>query len=275
MSSVYQLSTTKHLVIKPGNHTHTGSHMFSSFLNANVRLCRRLDRWFPTDFQIDGNTFFLRHFAPASLKPNQYVYDLGSGSNPLVTVPTKTELNLFVIGLDISPNELDAAPAGSYDRSIVADLTTYTGNADGDLVICQSTLEHVRNAPGAMKAIASCLKPGATAVIFLPCRKALFARLNLLLPEAMKRRILFSIFPVTNDGHNGFPAHYHKATPNEYRRIAADVGLEVVDAKLFWKSSYFHFFVPLYLSWRAFQFGSRLISGDNACETFAMVLRRK
>lgn len=248
--------------------------MFGAFVDFNVRIARRIDGWLPRDYRTDGNTYFLREMAPGFLARDLTIYDLGSGSNPLISTSQKTELGLYVVGLDISADELAAAPAGSYDRTIVADLTKFHGDGDADVVICQSTLEHVDDAPGAVRAIGSCLKPGGTALIFLPCRNALFARINLLLPEALKRRILFTIYPHADDGHYGFPALYDKATPREYREMAQAGGLQVVETKLFWKSSYFHFFLPFYVLWRLTQALARLVLGENACETFAMVLRK-
>ena len=99
-----------------------------------------------------------------------------------------------MVGLDIDGKELSAAPDGLYDRTAAADITKYRGQGDADLVICQALLEHVHDTGRALEAIASILKPGGRALIFVPSRNAVYARLNLLLPENLKRRILFAFF---------------------------------------------------------------------------------
>jgi SAM-dependent methyltransferase len=61
--------------------------------------------------------------------------------------------------------------------------------------VCQALLEHVSDVNGAFESIASILRPGGQAVIFVRSRNAVFARINLVLPEKFKRWILFQVFP--------------------------------------------------------------------------------
>ncbi|HGG04986.1 MAG TPA: methyltransferase domain-containing protein, partial [Aliiroseovarius sp.] len=181
-----------------------------------------------------------------------------------------------VVGLDIDPDELGAAPDGAYDETLARDLCTFTGQGDADLVICQATLEHVPDTAGAIRAIASILKPGGKALIFAPSRNALFARLNLLLPQKWKENILYFVYPVPDvTQHQGFPAHYDKCTPREIEKLAQENGLEVSERHLFWMSSYFFNLVPAYVFWRLWQGIFRLVAGPNAAETFAYVLTKQ
>ncbi len=71
-------------------------------------------------------------------------------------------------------------------------------------MICQALLEHVPSTERAFRAIGSLLKPGGLALIFAPSRNAVFARLNLLLPQRLKRAILFAVFPESRyrDGYS-------------------------------------------------------------------------
>ena len=102
----------------------------------------------------DGNQEFKAIVVPSLLRPGLRVYDLGGGSNPYLDPATKAQQNLFVVGLDISEAELLAAPPGAYDRTIAADLCSFRGQGDADLVICQATLEHVPDTAGAIRAVA-------------------------------------------------------------------------------------------------------------------------
>lgn len=248
--------------------------LFRKFIDLNLAVCRGFDRLLPDSVCWDGNKEFQRLALPSVLGSPGLLYDLGGGSRPCVTLEQKRNLSLSIVGLDISQEELLSAPADVYDKVIPHDLCTYVGNCDGDIVVCQATLEHVPDTPGAMRAISSCLKDGGRAAIFAPGRNAIFARLNLILPEGLKRALLFSIFPAKAQGHDGFPAHYDHCTPSDIDRLAAKYNLIIEEKRLFWNSSYFRFFFPLYLVWRLSQLGMRLALGQNAAEAFYYILRK-
>lgn len=245
------------------------------FIALNQRLSWGIDRLLlPKSARIDGNKDFKASIVPALLRSGLTVYDLGGGSNPYLDDKTKGDLGLWVVGLDISEVELLAAPAGSYESLIEADLCSFRGKGDADLVICQATLEHVPDTAGAMRAIAETLAPGGYACIFVPSRNAAFARLNLILPESVKRRLLFALFPQKALGHDGFKAYYDRCTPAELERLACDNGLELVERRLYWVSSYFAILTPIFLIWRMWQGLFWLVAGPQAAETFVLVLRR-
>jgi 2-polyprenyl-6-hydroxyphenyl methylase/3-demethylubiquinone-9 3-methyltransferase len=245
------------------------------FVRANVAISEFLDRALPSRLRIDGNRTFATEIAPALLTPNARVYDLGGGARPFVSPSEKRRLRLFVVGLDLNAEELSKAPRGIYDEEIEADLTSFEGRGDADVVICQATLEHVRDGEGALRGIASCVKPGGVVAIFSPSRNAFFARLNRVLSEGLKRRLLFAIYPEKGKGHDGFPAFYDKCLPSDVETIAKRNGLELIERHLFWKSSYFYFFVPAFLAWRIWLGVSALVLGKDAVETYAYVFRRK
>lgn len=248
--------------------------IFRRFVQLNKKLSVQFDRLIPSDYRIDGNACFQDRVLPPLIENGARIYDLGGGSRPYITADDRRRKALHVVGLDISDEELVAAPRGSYDQAIVADLTRFVGPGDGDLVICQATLEHVPDTDGALRAIASCLKPGGRAAIFAPSRNALFARLNLVLPERVKKKILFSLFPEKATGHEGFQAYYDRCTPSLIRKTAERYGLEVESQHFYWKSSYFSFFTPLYVLWRLWLIGHRAVRGDEAAETFAFIFRK-
>ncbi|MER9335528.1 class I SAM-dependent methyltransferase [Mesorhizobium sp. M0293] len=244
------------------------------FVRANVAISEFLDRALPSRLRIDGNRIFATEIAPAWLASDAVVYDLGGGARPFVSLLEKRRLKLFVVGLDLDAEELSKAPRGIYDEEIEADLTSFEGRGDADVVICQATLEHVRDGEGALRGIASCVKPGGVVAIFSPSRNAVFARVNRVLPERLKRRLLFAVYPEKGMGHDGFPAFYDKCLPSDVEAIARRNGLELIERRLFWKSSYFYFFVPAFLAWRIWLGVSALFLGKDAAETYAYVFRR-
>jgi len=245
------------------------------FVRVNQAASVWIDRLLlPDRLRQDGNKTFQSEILPQHVSSGMRVYDLGGGAQPYFSPDQKASLGLYVTGLDISAEELEASPEGGYNRKIVADLCTFQGPRDADLVVCQATLEHVPDTAGAIRAIAETLAPGGKAVLFLPCRNAVFARLNLLLPETLKKRLLFALFPHKAEGHDGFEAHYDRCTPRDIADLARQNGLDVQEQRLFWISSYFMIFTPAFLLWRLCQGLAYLIIREQAAETFTVVLQK-
>jgi 2-polyprenyl-3-methyl-5-hydroxy-6-metoxy-1,4-benzoquinol methylase len=235
------------------------------------RWSRWLDRLLPAAMAVDGNDEFRDVLLPSLIRPGLRIYDVGGGAHPYISAAQRAALGLVVVGLDISAEELASAPEGSYDATVCADLTSWRGVAEADLVICQATLEHVADVPAAMSALAGIVRPGGVVAMFVPCRNAAYARLNLLLPEAMKRWLLDRL--AESAAHGGFPARYHRCTPDQIAALARAAGFEVTDLRLYWRSGYFEFFAPLHALWRLwtlFAYGAGL---RRACESFAIVAR--
>lgn len=248
--------------------------MLRRFIDWNKWVSARVDDLLPARLRLDGNRTFKQDVLPDAVLYGDTVYELGGGSQPWLSPSAKHTLSARVIGLDIDGAELAAAVPGAYDEIIVHDLCTFKGHADADVVICQATLEHVPDTTGALNAIATILRPGGRAFIFAPCRNAAFARLNLLLPERIKRRLLFAIFPEKAKGHDGFKAYYNHCTPGQITALARQVGLDIEQQRLFWTSSYLRIFFPAFLLWRFSQLVSWLALGEDAAETFIFILRK-
>ena len=254
-------------------HILPGSRLLRQILDSQIRWSRSCERRLPAELTTDGYSDFASRTVPAYLKKGQVVYDVGGGKRPYVSAEQKAALDLTIVGVDISQAELDRAPAGVYDRTICADISRLRGHGDADLLICLAVLEHVRDVAAAFDAIASCLKPGGRALIFVPSRNAPFARLNLMVPEGLKRRILYSVFPQSR-GHQGFPSYYDRCTPRDFAALATQAELRVDDEKLYFVSGYFYALFPAYLLWRLSKQLVYLFDRRAAAETFAMVLSK-
>lgn len=244
------------------------------FFSANAAASRWVESFFPKRLRTDGNGVFLRKYTRFPAAPGSVVYDIGGGSQPFINLGDKQWRNLILIGLDISADELEKAPTGVYDRTIAADICDYQGEGDADVVVCQALLEHVPDGAAAIRAIATTLKPGGKALIFAPCRNAIFARLNLALPEGFKRWLLRTLHSSKGHGHDGFPSYYDCCTPRDVERLAEANGLTVEDRQFFWVSSYFKALLPAYLLWRLAQGIAYLLFRENAAETYIYVLRK-
>jgi 2-polyprenyl-6-hydroxyphenyl methylase/3-demethylubiquinone-9 3-methyltransferase len=111
-------------------------------------------------------------------------------------------------------------------------------------------------------------------LLFAPSRNALFARLNLVLPETVKRKLLSAVLSSTAQAHQGFKAYYDHCVPRDIEALACANGLKVEERRLYWMSDYFHAFLPAYVAWRAYQWTMRAVIREQAAETFAYVLRK-
>jgi SAM-dependent methyltransferase len=245
------------------------------FIEINRTCSRAFDLLLiPQTLRIDGNRDFIDNFAKKYLRPGLTVYDVGGGKKPYIDHDTKTSLGLTVVGLDIDAGELSRAPPGLYDDVICADITTFAGAGNADLLVCQALLEHVNDVGAAFHSISSILRPGGQAVIFVPSRNAIFARLNLLLPEKFKRWILFQIFPQTKHSA-GFRSYYDRCTPVDFRKLIKTNGLREIDFRPYYESAYFSFFFPAHLIWRLWTLLFRTLKGDQAAETFCLAFAKQ
>ena len=248
--------------------------MWRALVKSQMWLCSSFDRLLPARFRVHGNQDFLWSLVPKYLLNGLTVYEIGGGKTPYLSPAAKKALNIKVIGLDIDMNELARAPEGAYDETICADITQYEGRGDADIVICQALLEHVQDTEAAIGAIASILRPGGLALIFVPSRNAIYARLNMVMPKNLKRRILYAVFP-DNLSRQGFPSYYDRCTPSGVKELADRVGLLPVEERYYYFSHYFSFFFPLYLIWRLWIVAFWAFYGEQAAETFSLVLGKK
>ncbi len=253
---------------------HLLRELLNHFIINQIKISESFDRLImPAKFHIDGYQDFSRSVIPRYLRKNFVIYDIGGGKNPCITSDLKAVLNCYIVGLDIDENELRAAPNGIYNKIICADIMKHEGNSNGDLVVSLALLEHVENVEAALRGMAGCLRDGGNLCLFLPSKNALFARINKRLPERTKRLILFSLFPNTKE-KQGFPAYYDRCTPRDIKRIVQSLGFEIIEERYYYISTYFSFFFPLHLLWRFYFIIFYLIAGEQAAETFGMVLRK-
>jgi 2-polyprenyl-6-hydroxyphenyl methylase/3-demethylubiquinone-9 3-methyltransferase len=243
------------------------------FVASQFRLSRSFDRLLPSHFRIDGSKSFIEEVAWSYVRPGMSVYDIGGGKHPLVNRAKKAQLGLRVTGLDVDAGELAQAPAGCYDDVCCCDIAEYRGSGTADLVICQATLEHVRDNAKAVAAIASVLRPGGMAAIFAPSRHAAYARLNLLLPEKITRKTLDFVCP-SNKGSHGFRAYYDKCSIRELSALGRQNGLEVVAIHRYYLSGYFGIFFPMYVVWRLWLLLNYAMDRERAAETFTIIFRK-
>lgn len=243
------------------------------FVRINQLISNAFDSALPATLRMDGNRTFREEVIPSLIRPNITIYDVGGGSQPCISAKQKAAHNVKLVGLDISAEELEAAPKGIYDEKIVADLASYRGNGDADVIVCQAVLEHISDNQSSIRSLAEILKPGGELYVFVPSRNAVFARLNMIMPQRWKEKILYTLLPHTED-HQGFPAFYDHCTPSSMSRLIEASGMEVKRIERFWISSYFKVFFPAFLLWRLWQSCTYLFLRGDAAETFILVAKK-
>jgi SAM-dependent methyltransferase len=248
--------------------------MIRRFIAWNRALSKSIDRRFFSSMIEDGNSDFNKNFAWKHLHNRSgTLADIGSGKQPFLQNDHINRANWRVIGLDISQSELDRAPIKSYDQTVCAPIEASPLRSVADAFVCQAVLEHVADNVLAFNKLGELLRPGGIGLIFVPSRNAVFARLNLLLPESVKRGLLFYFFPESSYAQ-GFRSYYHRCTPLEFTALAKQNGLELIEIKTYMASSYFSFFAPFYVAWRLWQLFFHAFAGTQSAETFCMAVRK-
>ena len=197
------------------------------------------------------------------------VADIGGGAKPFrdvfIDIPLSNEKYTYE-GLDICFDQLIKAES-SYDAIYQLDLTndSLPTSRRYDWVFCLNTLEHVKDAEKSLANACGMIKDGGVLYLKVPCRFALFAQVNRLLPEVFKTRLLHFIFPEKIG--DGFPAYYDKCSVSEFEHIITSQGFRIVDRHLITWSSYFTFFFPLYVGWRIINSIRRTYLNE-LCESF-------
>lgn len=220
-----------------------------------------------------GYREFLLEILPGSLQPGITILDIGGGKKPAIDAASKKRLALRIFGLDIDANELDKAPEHVYDRKIAADICTANLDVEADLVIALAVLEHVVDSRAAVRSIAKMLKPGGRALIFVPGRNSIYARLNLMLPQTLKRFLLRTIFPGSLK-QQGFYSYYDKCTPKALKNAASECNLLIEEEQIYYQCDYFSFFLPLQALYRGLTLLLIRVLGTEAAETFTLVLSK-
>jgi len=249
------------------------NRVIKAFFRSQEWLSRNFDRIFPGKFRVDGHQDYRDNIVPPYLKAGQVIYDVGGGKCPYLNYESKRHYKSYVVGVDISEEELNKAPAGIYDKKVCADISCFAGENEADLVICQSLFEHVKDVEAAITSLSGILKPGGLALIFIPSRNALYARLNRLLPQELKNKILSLVYPKMRN-MLGFPAYYDRCTPKELKRLAEKNNFSVMEEYYYYNSVYFYFLFPFYLFWRLWIVLFYIFSREQAAETFTLVLKK-
>jgi SAM-dependent methyltransferase len=164
---------------------------------------------------------FMEHLTPL-LRDDIAILDIGAGRAPTLP-PDGRPAGCRYVGLDISAEELAAAPAGAYDEVIAADITApFELSAPVDLAISWQVLEHVKPIDRAFENLHAALRPGGTLLAVLSGGRAAFAVLARVMPHAVRSQIMVRLLGHAAD--EKFPTAYDRCTASALEGLLARWG---------------------------------------------------
>jgi len=161
--------------------TGQGSALTSDAIQRNRAWLQASNSRYRSDWREDFNSLIEPY-----LRPGATVLDVGSGRRPLIS-PSERPLDCTYIGLDISKEELDRAPEGSYDAQYIQDLAVHNAELKSriDIALSWQVLEHIEPLAPALQNIHQYLRDGGVFVSLLTGRNAHFAMINRMVPSKL------------------------------------------------------------------------------------------
>jgi SAM-dependent methyltransferase len=160
----------------------------------------------PERYREQWTAAFDELLAPA-LVPGVAILEVGAGRSPHLTLDRRPSASQYV-GLDVAKDELEKAPAGSYDEVVVADIVERRSELleRFDLVISWQVLEHVKPLAPAIENMRCYLRDGGLMVSLVSGAHSAFALLNKLVPGRVGVRAVEHL--LGRDPATVFPAMY-------------------------------------------------------------------
>jgi SAM-dependent methyltransferase len=178
--------------------------------------------------------------------------------------------------MDISADELERAPDGSYDDIVVTPIETRSPDLGERFDLCVSwfVFEHVKHVDLALGNVFSYLRPGGTAVIQMTGRYSPFSLLNRLLPDRIGEKI---VQLTQNRGSEDiFPALYEKCSYRALSRIMRKDGWDAWEVRpLFIGAPYVLFSKPLTAAYVAYEEWAYRRSHANLAPYYLLVGHRE
>lgn len=188
-----------------------------------------------------GRPFF--EAAAPSLVPGVRILDIGSGKRPTLP-PEERPSDGRYTGMDISAKELDAAPGGAYDETIVGDISSRRPELENrfELILSWQVLEHVPSMADALENMRAYLEPGGRMVSQVSGSLAVYSLLARIMPHAVSSRLMARLLGA--DPGDKFPTRYDRCRASKLEPLLerwSEHGL----TPLYKAGAYFRFSRPL------------------------------
>jgi ubiquinone/menaquinone biosynthesis C-methylase UbiE len=243
------------------------------FVAANRRVAARVERLLP-QARVNPSVLYseLVRARMARLGPGAVVLDVGGGRRCAFAgvVPAGVRL----VAVDSSEREL--ALNADVCEKVVADVCDRVPFPDAsvDLVVSKHVMEHLPDTVSFVRESARVLKPGGWCVHFFPCRWAVFAVVNRLLPAGLARRVLAAVVPESAERERFRPV-YDRCRAGAIRRVLEQAGFEGVRVRPgFYGSHYLGFFLPVYLAGACWELAATSLGALDLCAYLVVEARR-
>lgn len=250
--------------------------IIKKIFNINRNLCSRLAFFFP---QAQEKSLFDLYEEIVSKymneKQNQIIVDIGGGKTCYFAKYRDPFKRNKIIGIDISKEELSYN--NDVDEKIVADATKKLPFIDEavDIVASKCVIEHLKNTEDFISESCRILKRGGYSIHLIPAKFAPFAFINQMLPQKISAKLLFFFRPDTR-GVCGFPAYYNKCYWSAINSLFKKNGFEIAESHFgYYQSTYFNFFVPLFLASASYEIIVRSLGIKNLCAYILIVAKKK
>jgi SAM-dependent methyltransferase len=236
---------------------------------ARGALHGRLPDRYPPD--LDFRVRFDEHAVPL-LAEARTVLDVGSGRLPTFR-PDQRPAGCTYIGLDLERVELEAAPPGSYDEVVAADVTTFVPELEGraDLALSWQVLEHVKPLDDALENLRRYLQPGGHLVAQFSGTFGLFGLLSRAVPKRVTPWLLERLFD--RPRQTTFPTYYDHCWATALERMGRSwSSFEVVPRHE--GGGYFGFSRHAQAAYLAYEEWACRTGRDNLASYYLVVARR-
>jgi SAM-dependent methyltransferase len=188
---------------------------------------------------LDGWRWRFERAALLAPRPQPRILDVGCGPLPSL-LPERRPERCRYVALDVSRKELGAAPPGSFDDIVVADVVDWVPELEGrfDLVLGYHVFEHVKPVAWALANLRGYLRPGGKLVALVSGAFAVFALANRALPDRLGQTLMRRL--MARDPETVFHAYYDACWYGALERMLAPWS-EVEIVPMYQGAEYFNF----------------------------------
>jgi 2-polyprenyl-3-methyl-5-hydroxy-6-metoxy-1,4-benzoquinol methylase len=181
--------------------------------------------------------------------PTSRVLDVGAGDGDMEYTSAVRAHVAWVTGVDPSPgihkNE-------RVDERVEATLEDFSAGhpAEFDLAVISYVVEHVADPAAFLRALATTLRPGATAYLVTPNVRHYFGSFALLAQRLhVDEWLLAKLRPAEVLHEHHFPVQYRMNSVKKIERLAAEAGFRSVEFRMIEDAGIFLPYFPRWLHW--------------------------
>ncbi len=216
--------------------------ILESFVSANIKICRLLERNYPSFFVESVDNYSLRDELidqHIKIKTPKTIIEIGGIDRPLITKSSKYKY----IGVDIEHKKECYEIYDEFFIQSVEDEMPFKG----DLIISTEVLEHVENNLQSFKSMFNSLNENGTVIHYIPSKNHFYSIILRIVGPKLQKILIKYLRPHAADV-TGYPAFFDYCSPSKMKKLCEEVGFKDVEVIPFYKATdYFAFFFPAFI----------------------------